>query len=568
MTDPSSKQPEVFELPGALLDAVFPFHFILDRGMGFMRVGTGLKKYFARSGIKDLMDHSFSDCFHIERPSAAQPTFDSISTMLQDQFDSIQTAYRSVFVLQTQPDDPIRIRGQMLLDTDHDQIIFIGSPWITSLDQLDRHGLSLRDYPPHDPIGEMLILIQAKNSAVNDLRKLNEQLQFELKEREAIATQLRHSQKLEAVGQLAGGIAHDFNNVLMAIFGYCSLSIEKTKHDQELYSNIREIGKAAERASHLTAQLLAFSRKQELHPRNLNLGTEVRDVERMLRRLIGENIQLKSLVDEDLQNVSIDPSALHQIVVNLVVNARDAMPDGGNIKIVISNRTLLTLNHSIHEDIPPGSYVQLDVTDDGTGIDPELISKIFEPFYTTKDVSEGSGLGLATVHGVVKQSGGHIDVTSQVGKGTTFSILLPVTKQEVDSEAAFELDKVKSTDSGTVLVVEDEVTIQALLKSLLQDRGYHVRISSSGEDALEFLHANGAVDLMITDIVMPGINGRELADRVNENFPGIKVIYMTGYTDDEIIRRGMSTSGLPILQKPFWPDDLFRMIDSVLKKGP
>ncbi|HEV7745398.1 MAG TPA: PAS domain S-box protein [Pyrinomonadaceae bacterium] len=382
---------------------------------------------------------------------------------------------------------------------------------------------------------------------------------------QASEEQLRQSQKLEAVGQLAGGVAHDFNNLLTVITGYSDLTLKKLAQGDPARGNVEEIKKAGERAASLTRQLLAFSRKQVLQPKVLNLNAIVSDVDKMLRRLIGEDIDLLTILEPGLGKINADPGQIEQVVLNMVVNARDAMPLGGKITIETSNVYLDNEYGRSHTAIRPGNYVMLAFSDTGTGMDAATQAHIFEPFFTTKGQGKGTGLGLSTVYGIVKQSEGNVWVYSEVGQGTTFKVYLPRVDDaapiETDSETAVNMKRGRET----VLLAEDEEPVRRLTKTILESNGYQVLEAMSGAQALSIYkdHA-GPVNLIVTDVVMPRMGGRELAESLKTLSPKIKVLYVSGYTDDAIVRHGLLDQKMAFLQKPFTPDALLRKVREVL----
>lgn len=382
-------------------------------------------------------------------------------------------------------------------------------------------------------------------------------MSLDVTERKELEEQLRHSQKMEAVGRLAGGIAHDFNNLLMVIQGYADLLAERLPAGDSLRRNAEQIQTAAQRAGSLTRQLLAFSRKQMLAPSVISIQSVVNDMEKILQRLIGEDVLLETHSASDLWLVKADRSQIEQVIMNLAVNARDAMPNGGRLMIETGNVELdgPLSQHAVV--MSPGKYVMLAVTDNGCGMDAQTQAHLFEPFFTTKEKGKGTGLGLATVYGIVKQSGGYVWVYSEPGRGTTFKVYLP----QIEQEAA----KPRSTDDGagagaksrrrgseTVLLVEDEEGVRQLTREYLETYGYTVMQAADGHAALELARVHqGPIHLLVTDIVMPGISGRELAERVVKIRPEMKVLYMSGYTDQAVVQHGMLESGSVLLQKPF-----------------
>jgi two-component system cell cycle sensor histidine kinase/response regulator CckA len=384
-------------------------------------------------------------------------------------------------------------------------------------------------------------------------------------EHRELEDQLRQSQKLEAVGQLAGGIAHDFNNILTVINGYADLLLRGIGQDETKRFKVEEIRKAGERAASLTRQLLAFSRKQVLQPKVLQLNTIVADVDKMLRRLIGEDINLLTLSEPTLGQIKADPGQIEQVLLNLAVNARDAMPQGGKLTIETDNVYLDNLYARKHVSIQPGRYVMLAVSDTGCGMNAETQARMFDPFFTTKEQGKGTGLGLSTVYGIVKQSGGNIWVYSEVGKGTTFKIYLPRVDEAVESEEARDLPAELSQGRETVLLAEDEDQVRRITRMVLEINGYRVLEARSGDEALSiYKQHQGEIDLLMTDVVMPQMSGRELAQSLERLHPGIKVLYMSGYTDDAIVRHGLLDQEIVFLQKPFTPEGLTRKVREVL----
>ncbi len=376
--------------------------------------------------------------------------------------------------------------------------------------------------------------------------------------------QLRQSQKLEAVGQLAGGVAHDFNNMLTVINGYSDLLLRKMSQGDEMRLKVEEIKKAGERAAGLTRQLLAFSRKQVLQPKVLKLNAVVADIEKMLRRLIGEDIDLLTILEPSLGQIKADPGQIEQVILNLAVNARDAMPQGGKLTIETTNVRLDSEYAGRHTAVRPGRYVMLAISDTGSGMDAETQAHIFEPFFTTKEKGKGTGLGCSTVYGIIKQSEGNIWVYSEVGKGTTFKVYLPRVDSEEQLEGAHEAHPLPQ-GREMVLLTEDEEPVRRLARVILETNGYQVLDASSGDEALSIFKAHpGEVDLIITDVVMPKMSGPELAQSLEALSPGIKILYLSGYTDDAIVRHGLLDQKMAFLQKPFTPDALLRKVREVL----
>jgi two-component system cell cycle sensor histidine kinase/response regulator CckA len=378
--------------------------------------------------------------------------------------------------------------------------------------------------------------------------------------------QLRQSQKLEAVGQLAGGVAHDFNNLLTVITGYSDLTLRRLNPDDPLQRHVIEIKKAGERAASLTRQLLAFSRKQVLQPKVLELNAVVADMNKMLRRLIGEDIDLTTVLDPTLGQVKADPGQIEQVLMNLAVNARDAMPEGGKLTIETANVCLDAKYVGGHAVMQPGQYVMLAVSDTGCGMDAEIQEHIFEPFFTTKEQGHGTGLGLSTVYGIVKQSGGNIWVYSEVGRGTTFKVYLPRVDEKVEESKPGAAHTEAPEGWETILLVEDEQMVRDLAARALREQGYSVVEAGNGEEALRIAGERGGkeIHLLLTDMIMPRMNGHELAERLTRSHPRMRVLFMSGYTNRGIVNRGMLNEGALFLPKPFTLEGLTHRVREVL----
>jgi len=398
---------------------------------------------------------------------------------------------------------------------------------------------------------------------INDRKRAEEALK-------ASEEKLRQAQKMEAVGRLAGGVAHDFNNLLTAINGFSDLLLMSVAKDDPRRSHLEEIRKAGGRAAALTGQLLSFSRKQVLAPRMLDLNGVVKGMETMLRRLIGEDIALITELEPRLKKVVADPNQMEQVILNLVLNARDAMPDGGELRIVTANRPLQEEDRARAVlDVPAGEYSLLSVRDTGTGMDPETKTRLFEPFFTTKPKDKGTGLGLSTVYGAVKQAGGTLIVTSGPGRGSDFSIFLPEAPKgslKPGSDVPRGLSLRASGGTETILLVEDEDAVRRLARDVLEAAGYTVLEAPGGEQALELAERfkDRAIHLLLTDVVMGGISGRELAERLKAKRPGTRVLFMSGYTEDAIIRHGVYTAQAAFIGKPFSPVALTAKVREVL----
>jgi PAS domain S-box-containing protein len=390
-------------------------------------------------------------------------------------------------------------------------------------------------------------------------------------ERVRLESQLRQAQKMEAVGQLAGGVAHDFNNLLTAIRGYSEFALNRLgEGNPGLRKDIEEIAKSADRASSLTRQLLAFSRKQLLQPRILQLNDVVSEVDKMLRRLIGEDIEVVTIFGRALGRVKADPGQIEQVLVNLVVNARDAMPDGGKLTIETSNVDVDEELAAAHDGLLPGRYVMLAVHDTGHGIDAATKSRLFEPFFTTKEQGKGTGLGLATVYGIVKQSGGYVIVESEPGNGAAFKVFLNRLEAGVEEvEGILRIDDERPRGSETVLLVEDEEVVRNLVREILEGNGYTVLEARNGAEALELgRQFTSPIHLLVTDVVMPKMSGRELAERLVTIHRETRVLYMSGYTDGAIGQHGVLDPHTELLQKPFTFEALAQKVRKVLDAPP
>jgi len=389
--------------------------------------------------------------------------------------------------------------------------------------------------------------------------------QRDVSDQRRLEEQFRQSQKMEAVGQLAGGIAHDFNNLLTAILGNTQLLLRDLPTGDIMRGDVEEIRKASERAAALTRQLLAYSRRQMLQPEILDLNVVVADMDRMLRRLIGEHIALLTVPAPELGRVRADPSQIEQVLVNLVVNARDAMPEGGSLTIETADVDLDEGYAQEHLGTAPGAYAMLAVTDTGTGMNANVRAHLFEPFFTTKEVGKGTGLGLATVYGIVKQSGGHISVYTELGRGSTFKVYLPRVHPPPRAAAPAAIRPAAMHGSETVLVVEDDAAVLALICRALKAEGYTILCASDGADALRIVERHGGeIHLLLTDVVMPGMNGRELAEQMAARRAGIRILYMSGYPGEAAIHQGALVRGSAFLQKPFSPDGLTRKVRDTL----
>jgi two-component system cell cycle sensor histidine kinase/response regulator CckA len=408
-------------------------------------------------------------------------------------------------------------------------------------------------------ISDTAVIIQG-----SDKHPVMEGILVDISERKLMEMQSQQARRMEAVGRLAGGIAHDFNNLLTIIKGYTDLARRRAE-TPELRTDIDRIEDASERAAALVRQLLAFSRRQVLQPKNLDLNGVVRGLEQLLRRLLGEDIQLATTLDAGVGTIKADPSQVEQVLMNLVVNARDAMPEGGKLIIETCNAELDQKYAGEHVSVKPGPYVMLAVSDTGVGMSAETVAHIFEPFFTTKGASRGTGLGLATTYGIVKQSGGYIWVYSEPGQGTTFKVYLPRFEEAAEAAAAVKVTTAVPKGSETILLVEDDEAVRELTEMVLQSYGYHVLVAEEPTHAQELSDTPGQnIALVLTDVVMPSMSGRELVRRLTDKHPHLRVLYMSGYTDNVITSGGVLEPGLAFLQKPFTPASLASKVREVL----
>jgi len=393
--------------------------------------------------------------------------------------------------------------------------------------------------------------------AVHIIRDITEQKNLHM--------QLLQSQKMESIGRLAGGVAHDFNNLLSAIIGYTELTLLKLPPESPLKDHLLTVKEAGERAAELTHRLLAFSRKQVLQMQAVNLNTRLESMVKMMSRMVREDISLELHTDASISAIMADPVQIEQVVMNLIVNARDAMPNGGKLIIETSNAHLDDDFIIRHENVKRGAYVLLSVSDTGIVMSKKVQERIFEPFFTTKGIGEGTGLGLATVYGIVKQHNGYIYLYSEVGKGTTFKIYLPVSGENT----AVQQEKEQGCMTGgkeTIIVVDDDPSIRKLIKDILQPMGYRLFIAENGDEALKIVRREGPVDVLLTDIIMPNMNGRQLADIFLRDYPDVKIIFMSGYTDETITRQGVLTAGDILIEKPLSPAKLTSRLRAILDR--
>jgi signal transduction histidine kinase len=423
-------------------------------------------------------------------------------------------------------------------------------------------------------VQERTAQLEEANRQLESLSEANAQKRTEAEKERTVALEALHdtekqllqSQKLEAVGRLAGGISHDFNNLLTVILGYSDIMKRNLPDSHPLRRNVEEIVRASERAASLTRQLLAFSRKQVMQPKVFELNTVVTDLEKMLRRMIGEDVELRVSLPRELGNIKADPVHLEQVIMNLVVNARDAMPKGGKLSIETCNFYLDESFARVQVSVVPGDFVMLAISDTGCGMDEETRLHIFEPFFTTKEQGKGTGLGLSMVYGIVRQSGGNIWVYSEEGRGTTFKIYFPrVVADAEDYKRSSQMSDVPC-GAETILLVEDAELVRNLARQVLEGAGYRVLEAASAEAAIDLCEQiNGdRIDLLLTDVIMPGMSGNDMSRILLKKQPGMPVLYMSGYTDDAIVQHGVLEAGINFLQKPFTPGALASKVREVL----
>jgi PAS domain S-box-containing protein len=455
----------------------------------------------------------------------------------------------------------------LALDPNHD--VFVDPTEFSTLMQNFRNGARLNNVEVRWKRRDgKVITVRLSGHIVSSPDEPAEALEIiaeDVTEQRVLENQFRQAQKMEAVGRLAGGVAHDFNNLLTVISGYTEVLLERTDAANPLYPKILAIHQATERATSVTRQLLAFSRKQMLELKVVDVNNIVAEMERLLRPLIGENIALETRLARDLGRTRADAGQIEQVIMNLVVNSKDAMPSGGKITVQTENADLrkeeLSREHSY---IHPGCYVVLSVSDNGHGMDKETQARIFEPFFTTKEKGKGTGLGLSTVYGIVKQSGGYILLDSQPGQGTTFRIYLPRIEEVAEVVGHAQIKQAQKGGSETVLLVEDEESVRQLVRETLETQGYHILEAENGEEALRIANTHSDIDMLITDVVMPGMGGRELSARLCASHPHTKLLYLSGYTEDAIVHEGVLEPGTAFLQKPFTLQTLSRKVREVL----
>lgn len=542
-----------------VLECAFPFHFLLDGTLRILRAGRRLQE--VASGLQS--GEALGETLCIKRPEP-NPTFDKLKSRTDD-----------VFIIDVTTVVGLHLRGQFfpIEDQGAEALIFLGHPWITDLAQLEEFGLKLHDFPTHAGIADMLVLLQTTKrgliesrsltellkQATNELELRNEQLEEELEHRKKLEETVLHAQKMEAIGQLAGGVAHDFNNILLAISGHAALAARKLGEDHLIIGDLHRILDATKRASELTSRLLAFGRRQVMIPIDVDIASALDEVGQILNPLLGESIYLSIKHPPDVGAVKIDPSAMQQILLNLAINSRDSFEGEGSIVIRAETLEQTEPRQLATGILDPGSWISIEVVDDGSGMEQETIDRIFEPFFTTKKLGDGTGLGLSTVWWILERCGGKIDVVSRPDKGTTFTVFLPRSSKGAQGESSNQADSPSVPVSGRILLVEDEEMVRIPVAEMLRQDGWRVTEAANADEAIEKAK-NAAVpfDMVLTDMVMPGMDGRELAGQLRKRWPDLPIVLMTGYD------AGVAGSALGdqdyILTKPFSTNDLASML--------
>jgi signal transduction histidine kinase/CheY-like chemotaxis protein len=525
-----------------LVRKLFPFCFAIDADRRITIVGDR----WQRVAPELALGAAFDEVIKIERPI-------NVSA-----FDEILKSDASIFILTLRSRPLFKLCGQFLALNNAAgaaQALFVGGPWITRVAELSELGIELQDFPPHDPRGNLLLVLQTQETNMADLRALAGGLREKNLE-------LFQIQRMELVGRFAGGMAHNFNNILMAIHGYAALALSRVPAGDPVRSWVEQIRSAADHAASLTRELLAMSRQHPLKLEPLDLRRELADIERLLRPLLGERIELLCEVDGSIGPSQADRVALKQIVMNLVLNARDAMPHGGSVRIRVE-----PASRAPTPDVKREDFLELRVADTGIGMDESTQTRIFDPFFTTKEVGKGVGLGLSSVAGLVEQCHGHISVESALGRGTTFRVFLPLVASSASDVAPVAL----APDGGRgerVLLVEDEPLVRKLFEQLLTRAGYQVSSSLGSDSALELVKGSRPFNIIVTDVVMPGLSGPQLAARIEEACGITPTIFMSGYTEDPAMRASALKPHQRFMSKPFAPEELLTAIRALLAKSP
>ena len=541
-------------LPANLLDRAFPFHFALNEAGSIVAAGPR----FAEIAGDYRSSESF---FTLEAIDSPVPIHD---------YDALRRADGELQVVRLAMLGGILLRGEFMHDADSGIIRFLGHPWITDLSELADQGLGLADFPANAGVADLLVLLQARNNAVADMRRLNdrlketsdelasrnEELERELEHRGRLEEQLLQSQKMEAIGQLASGVAHDFNNVLLAVSGHATLGLNADRVEDAI-RHFESIIEAGDRAADITARLLVFARRRRLQSEDLDLADAVRDSISLLDPLLEDRCTLELELDTEPMGIRADPMAIAQVIVNLVMNARDAMPKGGPVSLRTRRDSSEDSVACTSGERPAGTWAVLEIEDLGEGIDEATMPRIFEPFFTTKELGEGTGLGLATVWWIIERSGGFIDVRTEVGNGTRFMLYLPAVEPPRKAVgAATGSGGAEVGPAGRMLFVEDDELVRRAIVGLLEASGWSVEAVTTGPDAVDALdRAKWDYDVVVTDISIPGLSGRELARHIHQHRPELPVVLVSG-VDTEESGDGRTAT----LLKPFTIEELERKI--------
>ncbi len=545
MNEPGEVRLATWQLEAALLRRLFPFGFSVDASGKLVATGERWGSFAPQVALGASFDALFVPLRPLGITGLAQlRSIDGEAVLLK-------LAGRPGFEL----------RGQFV--GDGDVLHFVGGPWMANLGTLTALGLELRDFPPHDPRGDLLVLLQAQETSLADMRALASNLREKMASQSQLEAQLRQIQKMELVGRFAGGMAHNFNNILMAIQGYAELSLSRLDAGDPVHGWVEQICTATEHAASLTHGLLTMSRQNRLKLEPLDIAREMREVEKLVSPLLGKRVKLEVTLDPALSTVHADTSSLKQILMNLVLNARDAMPDGGRVSIAVQPRVIAASAGSAAQE-----FVEIAVADTGVGMDERTKASIFEPFFTTKEIGKGVGLGLSTVYGLVQQLGGSIAVESELGRGTTFRIRIPhfARPEPAPEPAPAPAQPSHATASVRILLVDDEAQVRKLLEQLLRREGYASATASNAEEALALFAAGERFDLLLTDVLMPGLSGPELSERVDALHGVLPTLFISGHTDNARLRRGDLPPHQRFLQKPFAPADLSRALRELLSR--
>jgi two-component system, cell cycle sensor histidine kinase and response regulator CckA len=537
----SRRCPEV-----AVLQELFPFYFSVALSGEIAQVG----ERWGSIAPEVKVGARFDEVFEVDRPSGllGVPRFASHAD--------------EIFLLRLRSRPNFWLRGQFIPGervSDSSDLLFAGGPWLTKLKDLHTLGLELRDFPPHDPRGDLLIVLQTQESTLADLSSLTARLREELKHQKALEGQLRQIQKMELVGRFAGGMAHNFNNILMAIHGYAALSLMRLTPGDPLREWVEQIKSAADHAASLTRALLTLSRQHPMKLMPLDLAKELREIQQLVMPLLGERVRFSMDLPPSVGSVIADVSALKQMMMNLIINARDAMPQGGSVTVGVATRVRKESGTDLERHL-----VEVSVTDTGVGMDAKTKSQLFEPFFTTKEVGKGLGLGLSTVYGLMQQCGGSIEVESEVGKGTTFRLLFQRSSEAASGSSA--AARPAPAGGGRVLLVEDEPLVRNLLQQLMGRAGYEVAVAAEPAAALDLIKRGEKFDVMVTDVQMPGMTGPQLSAQIEATLGPMPTLFVSGHTDDPVLAQGAIAPHHRYLQKPFAPADMMAAIAEIARK--